>query len=105
MATWRCRYSKCRGRVVTFMNDQCVLKDTVIEHDHPPIGKKLLLYEEFQDTIRKIISDHPEMPPDIVFSSAQLLCPHIPIVKTKPLREFIRRTQAKKRKAHEDGSL
>ncbi|XP_059078514.1 uncharacterized protein LOC131876981 isoform X2 [Tigriopus californicus] len=99
MGAWKCRFSNCRGRLVTFMDNQCVLKDTVTEHDHPPIKKKLLLYEEFQDTIRKIISDHPEMPPDVVFSSAQLLCPHIPIVKTAPLREFIRRIQAKKQKS------
>ncbi|TRY75254.1 hypothetical protein TCAL_10083 [Tigriopus californicus] len=97
MDIWRCRNRRCRGRIISYMNVQCVLKDTLVEHCHPPNPEQVLLYEEFQEQIRQIVFEHPDMPPENVFTSAQMLCPNIVVDKTDNMMRNIRRLKKNRR--------
>lgn len=90
MDVWRCRHKQCKSRVISYMNAQCVLKDTLVEHSHPP-NTEVLLYAEFQEQIRRLVREHPDMPPDGIFTSAQMLCPDIIVAKTNAIMRNIRR--------------
>ncbi|TRY74536.1 hypothetical protein TCAL_16829 [Tigriopus californicus] len=96
MGLWKCKDKKCRSKVISYMNGQCVLKNSLIKHSHPPIPKKVFLFEEFQDQIRKLVSEHPDMTPDGVFAAAQMLCPNIPVVKNDSMMRFIKRAKDKR---------
>lgn len=98
MGLWKCKDKKCKSKVITYMDGQCVLKNSLGEHSHPPIPKKVFLFEEFQDQIRKLVNEHPDMTAEGVFSAARMLCPNIPVVKNESLMRFIRRTKERVKK-------
>ncbi|XP_059078507.1 uncharacterized protein LOC131876977 [Tigriopus californicus] len=97
MAQWKCRHINCRGRLVTYLNHQCVLLDTVVEHSHPPMTKHRMLIEEFQDQVKRLVMEHQDMTPPGIFAAAYAMCPNTPFVNKKPLMGYIRR-QLKQKK-------
>eukprot|EP00095_Tigriopus_kingsejongensis_P002506 maker-scaffold64_size435223-snap-gene-3.14 protein:Tk02506 transcript:maker-scaffold64_size435223-snap-gene-3.14-mRNA-1 annotation:"hypothetical protein H311_01827" len=93
---WRCRQKQCGSALVTYMNMQCVLKDTTSPHNHGPIPVKSAKLAFFQQQMKQIIAEHPTMESRAIFSAAQLLCPGIPVVYNDSMMRFIQRVRRRK---------
>ena len=75
VARWKCTKwsSGCRAKLVTTHDSSCVLIDTKREHSHPPLSGDKLLLIKFREEIRRIVSNHPDMKPAEILTSARML--------------------------------
>ena len=76
VARWRCSlYQRrgCRSKVVTALDNSCVLIDTKTDHNHPPKTEDKVLLIKFKEEIRRIVCNHPDMKPSEILASARML--------------------------------
>ena len=76
VTNWKCSLKqkrRCHGRVVTALNNTCILRDTMKAHNHRPKTEEKVLIIRFKNEVKQIVRNHPDMKTSEIIASAKML--------------------------------
>ena len=76
VTNWKCSLKqkrRCHGRVVTALNNTCILRDTMKAHNHRPKTEETVLVIRFKNEVNQIVRNHPDMKTSEIIASAKML--------------------------------